>query len=258
VHRYLLSVTTGALLLVATALAQQPSSGGATSTGGIREEIEALRKEIGDLRRDVNELRQGANQRPDTSVRTAGRAVVPVAGAPTMGRADAPVTVVEFSDYQCPFCRRHVMSTFPELKKEYLDTGKVRYVYRDYPIDRIHPEARKAAEAARCAGDQNKYWEMHDALFAKQRQLAPEQLKTHAAALVLDQAAFDVCLDHGKHSRAVGEEEELAASLGVTGTPTFFIGRTTSDGRIDGSRLVGAQPIGVFRRAIDKLLDGAN
>lgn len=252
----------GAALSIGLALAVSASPVGTvlaqTSTPpvtDVRQEIDALRKEVAEIRRALDEIRQSLSQGPSSPARSAAPATVSTAGRPALGRADAPVTVVEFSDFQCPYCRRHVNVTLPELKKDYVATGKVRYVFRDLPIDSIHPHARKAAEAAHCAGEQGRYWEMHDVLFQQQRQLAAGYLKTHAAALGLDRVAFDACLDEGKQAKAIRDDEVAARSIGVTATPTFFIGRTRPDGTIDGVRIVGAQPIAAFRKAIDALLE---
>ena len=226
-----------------------------TQTSELRQEVETLKKEVSEIRKALDEIRQSLAQRGLASSRPAGPAKVSVVGKPALGKPDAPVTLVEFSDYQCPFCRRHVTTTFPELKKLYVDSGKLRYVYRDFPIDRIHPEARGAAEAAHCAGDQGKFWEMHELLFARQRQLKPDDLKAHAQGMGLAKAAFDACFDQGKYADAVNEDETIGLSLGVSGTPTFFIGKTAADGTIEAVRLVGAQPIAAFRRVIDQLLE---
>jgi protein-disulfide isomerase len=247
--RALVPMLLGIAIQVADA---QPAT---AQTSELKQEVETLKKDVSEIRKALDEIRQSLTQRPSASMRPAGPAKVSVVDKPALGKPDAPVTLVEFSDYQCPFCRRHLTSTFPELKKQYIDSGKLRYVYRDFPIDRIHPEARKAAEAAHCAGEQGKFWEMHDVLFAKPRQLKPDELKTHAQGLGLAQAAFDACLDQGKYADAITEDETLGLSLGVSGTPTFFIGKTTADGTIEGVRLVGAQPIAAFRRVIDQLLE---
>jgi protein-disulfide isomerase len=252
-HR-LSTVAVIAVVLAAPALAQQLSSNPETSPGDVRVEIEALRKEIGDLRRELHELKQRTNPRAGTTAYATGPAVVSATGAPAIGRADAPVTIVEFSDYQCPFCRRHVATTLPALKDEYIDAGKVRYVFRDMPIAAIHRDARKAAEAARCAGDQGRYWEMHDRLFASPGQLSVPELKGHAKQLALKVVEFDQCLDGGRHTDAVLADEGAARMVGATATPTFFIGRTRPDGTIEGARIVGAQPLSAFRKAIDELL----
>lgn len=169
---------------------------------------------------------------------------------PARGDANAPVTIVEFSDYQCPFCLQHFQQTMPQLLKEYIDTGKVKYVFMDFPLDSIHPQARKAAEAAECAGAQDKYWEMHDKLFGDQaawngNDKAVDVFKKYAADLKLDAAGFAQCLDDGQFASEVEADEQEGLAAGVTGTPAFFI---------NGQFLSGAQPFEVFQQIIDKLL----
>jgi len=160
---------------------------------------------------------------------------------PVRGPKDAPITIVEFSEYQCPFCAR-VTPTLKALEQKY--AGKVRIVYKDFPLQN-HLQAPKAAEAAHCAGDQGKYWELHDRMFANQQLLQVPDLKKHAAAIGLDQAAFDQCLDSGKHAARVQEDVVLGNAMGVSSTPTLYI-----NGRI----VTGAQPQPVFEEIIDEEL----
>jgi len=155
------------------------------------------------------------------------------------GPKDAPVTLVEFTDFHCPFCGRAV-ATLKDVMREY--DGKIRWVFRDFPIASLHPMAAKAAEAARCAGEQGRFWEYHDLLFEGQSQATIKDLKRSAEQLKLDPKSFGQCLDSGKHQAAVEADVQEGARLGVTGTPTFFI-----NGRI----LVGAQPLESFRRIIE-------
>ncbi|HUU35864.1 MAG TPA: thioredoxin domain-containing protein [Vicinamibacterales bacterium] len=157
---------------------------------------------------------------------------------PARGPENAPVTIVEFSEYQCPFCGR-VTPTLKALEQKY--AGKVRVVFKDFPLPN-HLQAAKAAEAAHCAGDQGKYWELHDRLFANQQQLQIADLKKHAAAIGLDQAKFDQCLDAGTHAADVQADVDLGAEMGVQSTPTLYI-----NGRI----VTGAQPAAVFEQIID-------
>ena len=157
---------------------------------------------------------------------------------PIYGSADAPVVIVEFSDFQCPYCSR-VNPTIEQIKTTYGD--KVAIVFRDFPLP-MHKEAPKAGEAAQCANDQGKFWEYHDKLFANQRALANENLKSYASDLGLDAAAFDSCLDSGKYTAEVEADKKAGAAVGVAGTPAFFV---------NGQFLNGARPFDSFKELID-------
>lgn len=157
------------------------------------------------------------------------------------GDPDAPITIVEFSDFQCPFCSRFYENTLPELKKEYIDTGKVKIVYRDFPLS-FHPEAQGGAEAAECANDQGKFWEMHDKIFENQAIMGTSSYKAWAEELGLDTEQFNSCLDNGDKTAEVRADFAAGQAAGVSGTPTFFI---------NGQKIVGAQPFSVFKQAID-------
>lgn len=160
---------------------------------------------------------------------------------PVRGNPAAPVTIVEFSDYQCPFCQR-VNPTLDRVRQTYGD--RVKIVFKDFPLPN-HAEAPKASEAARCAGEQNKYWEMHDAMFANQRALQVPALKQTARAIGLNGTAFDQCLDSGKHAAAVQAGIDLGARMGVNSTPTLYI---------NGRALIGAMPFENFKQIIDEEL----
>jgi protein-disulfide isomerase len=169
---------------------------------------------------------------------------VEVAVAPTdpvKGPANAPITIVEFSDFQCPYCAR-VNPTLDQVRQVYGD--KVRIVFKDFPLPN-HPEAPKAAEAAHCAGEQGKYWELHDRMFANQRALQVPAIKQYAAAVGLDMNAFNQCLDSGKHAGRVAENLKSGEALGVASTPTMYI---------NGRPVVGAQPFDYFKAVIDEEL----
>jgi protein-disulfide isomerase len=163
------------------------------------------------------------------------------AEGPSKGPAAAPVTIVEFSDFQCPYCSK-AEETVDKVMKSY--EGKVRLVYRDYPLP-FHPQAEKAAEAAHCAGDQGKYWEMHEKLFANQKALEPTALKGYAKDLKLDQGKFDKCLDSGDKAKLVETNKKAGEQVGVSGTPAFFV---------NGVMLSGAQPYEEFKSLIDQEL----
>ena len=168
---------------------------------------------------------------------------------PFFGSADAPVTIVEFSDYECPFCGRHATGTFPSIKTKYIDTGKVKYVVRDFPLS-FHPQAQKGAEATDCANEQGKFQEMHDKIFANQASMSVASFKQWARDLGLNGANFDSCLDTGKYAAEVNSDFSAGAALGVSGTPTFFIGRSGGNGE----KLVGALPTQTFEATIEKYL----
>lgn len=170
----------------------------------------------------------------------------------SIGRDDAPVTMVEFTDYQCPFCRKYHTETFPELKKNYIDTGKMRFISRDLPLE-FHPNAQRAAEAARCAGDQKKYWEMRDQIIANSADLSQDALLKMAQGVSVDMPSFRACLDGSKHKAEIQKDSADAALLGISGTPSFVIGKTSND-TLDGVRVVGAVPVVVFDSEIKKYL----
>jgi protein-disulfide isomerase len=166
------------------------------------------------------------------------RIKVNVDAAPFVGATDAPVTIVEFSDFHCPFCQR-AEDTIGQILSRYGD--RVRLIWRDYPIDNLHPQSRQAHEAARCASDQGKFWPYHKALFAGPPK-PPDQLPAVAQETGLDMASFKACVASGKHQAEVQKDVEEGKRLDVTGTPTFFI-----NGRV----LAGAQPLEAFVRVID-------
>jgi protein-disulfide isomerase len=165
------------------------------------------------------------------------------ATGPSKGPAGAPITIVEFSDYECPYCVK-AEPTVRQLLAEY--PGKIRLVYRDFPLP-MHSRAPKAAEAAHCAGDQGKYWEMHDKLIASSTQLDPKDLKSHARDVGLDGAKFDQCLDSGEKAKVVEGHKRAGDEAGVSGTPAFFI---------NGRMISGAQPLEAFKAIVDQELKG--
>jgi len=176
---------------------------------------------------------------------------------PVKGDPNAPVTVVEFSDFQCPFCFSFFDQTLPLLERDYIDTGKVKLVYRDFPLDSIHQNARPTHIAAECADEQGKFWEYHDILFENQADWErlsstdlDSQLKLYSTTLGLESASFDSCLLSQEIADEVNADFVQASTYGATGTPTFFIGNE-KDGFI---KIVGAQPYVVFQSMIDNLL----
>jgi protein-disulfide isomerase len=169
-----------------------------------------------------------------------------------MGREDAPVTIIEFTDLQCPYCARHATQTFPRLKAAYIDSGKLRYTSRDLPLP-FHSFALPAAVASRCAGEQGHFWEYREALFAAQATLGTEPYDRIAGEMGLDVKRLDACRSDGRAEADVRADLALAGSYGVRSTPTFVIGRVV-DGEFQGEMVSGAQPYEVFKAKLDALL----
>ncbi|HEY4680259.1 MAG TPA: DsbA family protein [Nitrosarchaeum sp.] len=177
---------------------------------------------------------------------------------PVRGNQDAPITIVEFSDFQCPFCARFQIQTLPLILEQYVETGKVKFVYRDFPIQNSHPNAMPAAAASECAHEQNKYWEYHDILFENQGvwnkvevTSAITVFKEFAAELDLNQDQFNNCLDSGKYIEEINNDLKDGRNYGITGTPGFFIGNEET-GFV---KLNGAQPFEAFKSIIDSQLN---
>ena len=247
------------LLLTATGLATAAAQG-TQDLDDLRNELQELRQGQAAILKEIQDLRTlilgagragGRGPRSDTTLA--------VDGASFLGNARAPVTLVEFTDYQCPFCGRYAREIFPQIERDYVKTGKVRYVMRDFPIAALHPQAFKGHEAARCAGDQGKLWEMHRRLFADQKAMGPTELEAHAQAAGLDLVRFRQCLAGEKYAAAVRRDLEAGNKAGVSGTPTFLIGLTDpKEPMIKVSRvLTGAQPYERFKEAIDALFEPA-
>jgi protein-disulfide isomerase len=170
---------------------------------------------------------------------------IPTEGFPSLGPQDAPIVLVEFSDYQCPFCKRWYDQTYQPLLSAY--PGKIRLVYRNLPLTSLHPDALSAAVASMCAQEQGSFWQFHDKLFSDQYGLGRSAYLKYASDLKLDTAAFDTCLDSGKFDDFIQKDMDFSLKLGVQSTPTFFI---------NGLAIVGAQPLEVFQQVIDKELAG--
>jgi protein-disulfide isomerase len=180
---------------------------------------------------------------------------------PVLGNKDAPVTIVEFSDYDCPFCRVFNETTYKQIKQTYIDTGKVKFVYRDLPIKQLHPLAFEKAVSINCAREQGgdeTYYKYHDALFqlAGKIQSSPtkDDLKKLAVSLNLNADQFNGCLDSGKYDNEISLDIADAVKINAFGTPTFIIGKTNGDGSVKGEMIEGAAPFEEYKRIIDELL----
>ena len=185
---------------------------------------------------------------PDAPAKINSDPSMSAAGNAVLGNPDAPVTMVIFGDYQCPFCKKAFIESETKIRTDYVDTGKVKMVFRDFPLDSIHPYARPAAEAAQCALPQGKYWQYHDALYAHQEELATINYVKLAGDLGLDTKTFKVCLDNKTYADEVQKDQDAGSTLGVTGTPAHFI---------NGKLIAGAYPYATFKAAIDNALKAA-
>jgi len=242
---FFLSLAPFAVLAADAGAAADATAGDTKAVDAILEELKAIRELLEKIEKQGG-AQQNKPARPTT-------ATVPISNEkPSMGSASAPVTVVEFADYQCPYCLRFTKTTFPYLKRDFIDTGKVRWVALNLPLS-FHKDARKAAQAAHCAGEQGKFWEMREVLFKNPQKLGGEFLPEHAASVGIDVEAFNACLASDRHLDDIDKDARDASAVRLTGTPSFIIGKTASD-RISGQVVVGAQPLNVFAAAIKKAL----
>ncbi len=220
-------------------------------------------KGLGEIKKQTNTLGVQVSPQPIVAPNIgddSGPVKVSLDDDPVLGDKEAKLTLIEFSDYECPFCKRYFDSTLPQIKKEYVDTGKMKIVYRDLPLS-FHQNAHKEAEAADCAGEQGgdeAYFKFHDIMFTKTTSngtgLSLDQLPDLAKQIGLDGAKLKSCLDSGKYVEEVDKDLAYAQSVGADGTPTFFIGKSSNDGFINGTKIVGAQPFSAFKTIIDNLL----
>jgi protein-disulfide isomerase len=206
--------------------------------------------------RQIQQLRDGQRELV-TDVAAARRsAVIDVSGSPARGSESAVVALVEFSDYECPFCIRHFTQTWPQIEAAYVNTGRVRDVFQDFPVDQLHPAAIRAHEAGRCAADQGRFWEMHAGLFSPAGSHTAELLEKRAADVGLRLDEYRACVSSGKHTQAVRKSVTEGQRLGIQGTPSFLVG--VRDPKTDEVRVLqaisGAQQFEVFSRAIEMTL----
>lgn len=176
--------------------------------------------------------------------------------AGSLGSENAPIVIIEYSDYQCPFCRTWVEASKAQLQREYIDTGKVRLIWKDFPLN-FHPMAETYSNAARCAGEQGKYWQMHDTIFSEQGKkgqgtitdITVSDIKQWGSNLGLNTTQFNSCVDTDKYAAEIQDNTREGTSVGVGGTPSFVIGKSNGTGQL----IVGAQPYSTFKAAIDAL-----
>ena len=231
------------VMLVASPVGAEPMT---------KEQGDAILKELKNIRKELQEIKKRGLRGPRKGAARPTTAKVETKDSPSLGDPKAPITLVEFTDYQCPFCRRFYLNTLSEIKKEYIFKGKVRLVLRDLPLG-FHANARPAAKAAHCAREQGKFWEMHDALFEGGGKLDGKDFTRYAAKIGVDDSPFRECMESDRHKEDIDRDIEDAGKASINGTPGFVLGKTT-DNEIEGSLISGAQSFTSFKRQIDRLL----
>jgi len=212
-----------------------------------RQQGEQILQELRQIRQLLERQGKPAPQE-DVPVRAK---ILDLSAVPMLGSKSAPLTIVEFTDYQCPFCQRFHTTTFSELKKAYIDTGKVRFFSKDMPLD-FHANAMRAAMAGRCAGEQGKFWELRDVMGANPNSLDIEHILSFAQDLKMNTAALRACIESNKYKDPVQADVLEAMRSGANGTPTFIVGRSVGNG-VDGELVVGALPFPMFEAKLVEL-----
>jgi protein-disulfide isomerase len=223
-----------------------------------RSDVEELKKEVESLKAAQAQLaKQVGGARPQQQAR-ALPASIDLTGAPFKGSATSDVALVEFSDYECPYCIRHFAQVMPQIQQTYIDTNKIRYMFRDFPIDELHPQSIRAHVAAHCAIEQGKFWDMHNRLFTKPGTHTPDELAARAKEIGLNPAAFAACVANDKYSAAIRQSTAFAISLGASGTPFFVVGKfdRKTNQLTPIKAIPGAYPFAQFQQYIDAALAG--
>jgi protein-disulfide isomerase len=227
-------------IAIAVALVSVPLR--AQDTGITRQQADQILQELRQIRQLLEKQGRPVQQAQEEA--PARAKVADLTGVAMLGKKDAPLTIVEYTDYQCPFCQRFHVAAYPELKKNYIDTGKVRFYSKDLPLD-FHANAMRAAMAARCAGEQGKFWELRDVMGQNPNQLDMDHIAGFADALKMDSKALRACVDSGKYKDPIQADVLEAMKIGANGTPTFIVGKSVGNG-VDGEIVVGAMPFQVF------------
>ncbi len=224
---------------------------------------EPITKEQGDIiineLKNIRQLLERQKQPQPQQVQQPPKAekiTVKSGGTHTLGNSNAPLVLIEYTDYQCSFCARFSNSTFPAIKKNLIDTGKVLFIQRDLPLD-FHQFASKAAQAVLCAGESGKFWEMKELLFKNSQKLDLDSLAGYAKNIGLKPEDFSACLASDKYAKELAEEVKYAQSVGITGTPSFVLGKQ-KNGVVEGFKIVGALPYENFEAVANELLATGN
>lgn len=231
-------------------------------TEDLKRQVDELRAENAALKQEVAELRSALNNLlnpPEPAADQPPTARISIAGLASRGQPNAPVTMVVFSDYQSQLSARYLLDTHPQIVESFVQPGTVRYVFKNFPVLTAHPQALKAHEAGACAGDQGRYWEMHDLLFANQSALAMNDFIEYARSLELDSDLFRYCLTSNAHAATIRRDVDEGRKGGVTLTPVFAIGLTepNAESMEVMEVVIGVQPYATFEEAIEAVLEAA-
>ena len=245
-RNFLRIATWAALALLLPCVRAQAAAGSPAQEPGI------TRQQAQEILQELRQIRQLLERQQQPPAGPPAKIKMNLEGAQMLGSKNAPITMVEFTDYQCPFCQSFHAQTFGQLKKNFIDTGKVRFFSRDLPLDSMHPDAMRAAEAGRCAADQGQFWKLRDVMGNHPDKLDLPSLLADAEFLKLDVTAFRVCVVSEKYKSDIQADMMEAMRVGADGTPAFVVGKTTPEG-IEGDLLVGAQPYNTFELKLKSL-----
>ena len=220
--------------------------------GSLYTKVNMLEKGVATAKGAVAGAQAGANTPPVDP--TPKPVDVEISKGLVTGNANAKVALLEFTDFQCPFCGRLFSDALAQIKKDYVDTGKVKLIVRDFPLVQIHPYAQKSAEASHCAEEQGKYWEYHDVLFQNQQALTMDDLKKYATNLGLNVLQFTSCVESGKYADRISQDTKDGENIGVRGTPASFVGVLSGTTVKNAVQISGAQPYSAFKVALDEAL----
>jgi protein-disulfide isomerase len=236
-------------IAIAAALVCLPIRAQVLDQGMTKQQGDQILQELRQIRLLLE--KQGRAAAPQEEQPTRAK-ITDLSGVSMLGKKDAPITIVEYTDYQCPYCQRFHVTSFPEIKRNYIDTGKVRFFSKDLPLD-FHPNAMRAAQAARCAGEQNKFWDLRDVMGQNPDKLDMEHIAGFADGLKMDTKALRACVDSGKYKDQVQSDVLEGMKVGANGTPTFVVGKTQGNG-VEGELVLGALPYQVFDEKLKALL----
>jgi protein-disulfide isomerase len=261
----MLSRLTAVSLIALLSLSPPLEQDQAAEIAALKRQVQELRDQQAQMQKELAAIKNflaaitGGRQQGGSEPEVPGLvgAMIPTAGEVSIGSSSAKVTVIEVSDYHCPFCKRQTQQTFPQLGTDYIRTGKVQFIFLHYPIAQLHPQAARAHEAALCAQDQGKFWEMHTSLFTNPVTKDDAGLTAQAKAVGLDVQAFTSCLTSGRHTARIKASVSRMEGLGIQGTPMTLVGYTPAPGqpmKVE-KYIYGARPYGDFKTTIDGLLE---